>query len=100
LIHLKNNSTAHLDEAGRKRLLEGPAAIAELALASKARALQTFNYRRRKTEIGSKAVSKTMSIRMDRDNHEFLHAITKEEQTDLSQGCSGPGHSGRNLARC
>ena len=30
-------------------------------------------------------MSKTMSIRMDRDNYEFLHAITKEERSDLSK---------------
>jgi len=28
-------------------------------------------------------MSKTMSIRMDRDNYEFLHEITKEERSDL-----------------
>jgi predicted HTH domain antitoxin len=51
----------------------------------KVRALQTFNYRGCKTEIGGKAMSKTMSIRMDRDNYEFLHEITKEERSDLSK---------------
>jgi len=31
-------------------------------------------------------MSKTMSIRMDRDNYEFLHEITKEEErSDLSK---------------
>ena len=30
-------------------------------------------------------MTKTMSIRMDRDNDEFLTAITKEEQGDLSK---------------
>jgi predicted HTH domain antitoxin len=30
-------------------------------------------------------MSKTMSIRMDRDNDEFLHEITKEERNDLSK---------------
>lgn len=30
-------------------------------------------------------MSKTMSIRMDRDNYEFLHEITKEERSDLSK---------------
>jgi predicted HTH domain antitoxin len=30
-------------------------------------------------------MSKTMSIRMDRDNYEFLHDITKEERSDLSK---------------
>src|SRR6266404_5765554 len=53
--------------------------------AGKVRALQTFNYRGCKTEIGGKAMSKTMSIRMDRDNYEFLREITKEERSDLSK---------------
>ena len=66
-----------------KGLLEGSDAIARLALLGKARTLQTFNYRGCKTEIGGKAMSKTMSIRMDRDNYEFLHEITKEERSDL-----------------
>jgi predicted HTH domain antitoxin len=30
-------------------------------------------------------MTKTMSIRMDQDNFEFLTAITKEEQRDLSK---------------
>lgn len=30
-------------------------------------------------------MSKTMSIRMDRDNFEFLSKITKEERSDLSK---------------
>ncbi len=30
-------------------------------------------------------MSKTMSIRMDRDNYEFLSEITKEERSDLSK---------------
>lgn len=30
-------------------------------------------------------MSKTMSVRMDRDNYEFLHEITKEEGSDLSK---------------
>ena len=30
-------------------------------------------------------MSKTMSIRMDRDNYEFLRAITREERSDLSK---------------
>jgi len=30
-------------------------------------------------------MSKTMSVRMDRDNYDFLREITKEEGTDLSK---------------
>ncbi len=30
-------------------------------------------------------MTKTMSIRMDRDNFEFLSELTKEERTDLSK---------------
>ena len=30
-------------------------------------------------------MTKTMSIRMDRDNYDFLTAIAKEEQSDLSK---------------
>ena len=30
-------------------------------------------------------MSKTMSVRMDRDNYDFLHEITKEDGTDLSK---------------
>ena len=30
-------------------------------------------------------MTKTMSIRMDRDNYEFLFALTMEEQSDLSK---------------
>ncbi len=30
-------------------------------------------------------MSKTMSIRMDRENYEFLHELTKHERSDLSK---------------
>ena len=30
-------------------------------------------------------MSKTMSIRMDRENYEFLHEMTKQERSDLSK---------------
>src|SRR6476660_7331647 len=30
-------------------------------------------------------MSRTMSVRMDRDNYDFLHEITKEERSDLSK---------------
>jgi hypothetical protein len=30
-------------------------------------------------------MSKTMSVRMDRDNYDFLHEFTKEERSDLSK---------------
>jgi len=30
-------------------------------------------------------MTKTMSIRMDRDNYDFLNEISKEERSDLSQ---------------
>jgi len=33
----------------------------------------------------SKTVSKTMSIRMDRENFEFLNELTKEQRSDLSK---------------
>jgi hypothetical protein len=32
----------------------------------------------------SKTVSKTMSIRMDRENFEFLNELSKEQRSDLS----------------
>jgi hypothetical protein len=34
-------------------------------------------------------MSKTISIRMERDNYGFLHEITKEGRNDLSRG-NGP----------
>ena len=30
-------------------------------------------------------MTKTMSVRMDRDNYDFLNRITKEERSDLSK---------------
>ena len=35
----------------------------------------------------------TMSIRMDRDNYEFLSELTREERTDLSKTASRTGLS-------
>jgi hypothetical protein len=46
-----------------------------------------IRYRGRETEIGGKTVSKTMSVRMDRENYDFLHEIPKQEGSDLSKLC-------------
>ncbi len=42
-------------------------------------------------------MSKTMSIRMDRDNYEFLSEITKEERSDLSKAVRDRVTRGRIL---
>jgi predicted HTH domain antitoxin len=42
-------------------------------------------------------MSKTMSIRMDRDNYEFLNEITKEERSDLSKAVRDMVTRGRVL---
>ena len=42
-------------------------------------------------------MSKTMSVRMDRDNYEFLHEITKEERSDLSKAVRDMVTRGRIL---
>ncbi len=42
-------------------------------------------------------MSKTMSIRMDRDNYEFLSEITKEERSDLSKAVRDMVTRGRVL---
>lgn len=42
-------------------------------------------------------MSKTMSIRMDRDNYEFLSEITREERSDLSKAVRDMVTRGRLL---
>ena len=42
-------------------------------------------------------MSKTMSLRMDRENYDFLHEITKEEGSDLSKAVRGMVTRGRIL---
>jgi hypothetical protein len=42
-------------------------------------------------------MTKTMSIRMDRENYEFLARLSKEERGDLSGG-AGVGFSRQNSA--
>ena len=42
-------------------------------------------------------MSKTMSVRMDRDNYEFLHEMTKEERSDLSKAVRDMVTRGRIL---
>ncbi len=42
-------------------------------------------------------MSKTMSIRMDRDNYEFLSEITKEQRSDLSKAVRDMVARGRIL---
>jgi len=42
-------------------------------------------------------MSKTMSVRMDRDNYEFLYEITREEGSDLSKAVREMVSRGRVL---
>jgi hypothetical protein len=42
-------------------------------------------------------MTKTMSIRMDRDNYEFLNEIRKEERSDLSKAVRDLVSGGRVL---
>jgi len=42
-------------------------------------------------------MSKTMSVRMDRDNYQFLHEIAKEERSDLSKAVRDMVTRGRIL---
>ena len=42
-------------------------------------------------------MSKTMSVRMDRDNYQFLHEIAKEEGSDLSKAVRDMVTRGRIL---
>jgi predicted HTH domain antitoxin len=42
-------------------------------------------------------MSKTMSVRMDRENYDFLHQIAKEEGTDLSKAVRDTVTRGRIL---
>jgi predicted HTH domain antitoxin len=42
-------------------------------------------------------VSKTMSVRMDRENYDFLHEITKEQGSDLSKAVRDMVTRGRIL---
>ncbi len=42
-------------------------------------------------------MTKTMSIRMDSDNYEFLNKLTKEEQSDLSKAVRDLVTRGRML---
>jgi predicted HTH domain antitoxin len=42
-------------------------------------------------------MTKTMSIRMDRDNYEFLNEISKEERSDLSKAVRDLVSRGRVL---
>jgi hypothetical protein len=44
-------------------------------------------------------MSKTMSVRMDRENYEFLHEIAKEEDSDLSKAVREMVTRGRVLLR-
>jgi hypothetical protein len=53
-----------LDENGEQRF---PRKWNE-ELAGETRAVQAFDYREREKEIGGKAMSKTMSVHMDREN--------------------------------
>jgi predicted HTH domain antitoxin len=48
-------------------------------------ALCAINHRGRQKAPGGSDMTKTLSIRTDSDNYEFLNQITKEERSDLSK---------------
>jgi hypothetical protein len=95
--HCVHDGCGYSDSKPREGIAGRARCHCQTCAASKVRALQTFNYRGCKTEIGGKAMSKTMSIRMDRDNYEFLHEITKEERSDLSKAVRDLVSRGRIL---
>jgi hypothetical protein len=43
-------------------------------------------------------MTKTMSIRMDRDNYEFLTKIVKEDRSDFDPGRAGSGDARQSFA--
>lgn len=59
--------------------------------------MQGFDHRGRTNEIEGKAMSRTMSDRMDRDNYDFLHEMAKEEGSDLSKSVRDTVTRGRIL---
>ena len=56
-------------------LLEESEALEKLASLGETWTVQEIDYRGCETEIGEKAMSKTMSVRMDRDNYDFLTSV-------------------------
>ena len=45
-------------------------------------------------------MTKTMSIRMDQDNYEFLSKLTEEDQSDLSKAVRDLVTRGQGFACC
>jgi predicted HTH domain antitoxin len=75
----------------------GPEALEKLARLAKYGRYKDLIIEDDKIEAGGKAVSKTMSVRMDRENYEFLHKIAKEQGTDLSKAVRDTVTRGRIL---
>lgn len=63
----------------------GGSGCGEGCAAGKERAVQGVDSGRRQIEIGGAAMNKTMSVRMDRENYDFLREIIKEEGSHLSK---------------
>jgi hypothetical protein len=84
LLGLSFTTAAGILMLCRERSLIGQSeALPQTRPPCKIRPIQELDRRGHKKTPGGMSVTKTMSIRMDRDNYEFLSELTREEHTDL-----------------
>ena len=78
-------AVAILSRSFEKGVIRRSDALNRLAALARYGRYRSSILRRRQAATGGRTMTKTMSIRMDRDNYEFLTAITKAEESDLSK---------------
>jgi predicted nucleic acid-binding protein/predicted HTH domain antitoxin len=80
-----------------KQLLTRNESITKLERLAKHGRLQEINFGGRQAKTAGTHMTKTMSIRMDRENFEFLNELIKEQRSDLSKAVRDMVSRGRVL---
>ena len=78
-----------------KELISGEEVLRKLEILRKYGRYRARDCRRREAKAGGNEMTKTMSIRMDEENYDFLNKLSKEERGDLSKAVRELVNKGR-----
>src|ERR1700752_3185867 len=95
--HCVYDGDRHFGANAREGNTDGERGACETRHPGKALALQSSHSRRCPAETGDSHMTKTMSVRMDQENLEFLNELTREQRSDLSKAVRDMVTRGRIL---
>src|SRR5246500_3015617 len=95
--HCVYDGDRHFGANAREGNTDGERGACETRHAGKTLALQSSHSRSCPAETGDSHMTKTMSVRMDRENFEFLNELTREQRSDLSKAVRDMVTRGRIL---